>query len=83
MAQRLAACVQLLAPMTSIYRWQGQVEHETERLLLAKSTASLFAAICAAVREEHPYETPEILAVPILEADPGYAAWLADSVAAG
>jgi uncharacterized protein involved in tolerance to divalent cations len=82
-AQQLAACVQLLAPMTSTYRWQGEVEHEEERLLLAKSTASLFAAICTAVRAQHPYETPEILAVPILEADPAYAAWLADSVSAG
>ncbi len=81
-AQRLAACVQLLAPMASTYRWQGEIEHETERLMLAKSTAPLFAAICAAVRERHPYETPEILAVPILEADPAYAAWLADSVTA-
>lgn len=75
---RLAACAQVLSPMTSTYRWEGAVETEQEHLLLAKSTADRFDAICERVREEHPYDNPEILAVPVVAAAEPYAAWLAD-----
>ncbi|HEY3535300.1 MAG TPA: divalent-cation tolerance protein CutA [Pedococcus sp.] len=77
--ERLAACAQLV-PITSTYRWQGAVETEPEVLVLAKTTAARFAAICARVRAEHPYDNPEILALPVAAAAEPYAAWLADAV---
>lgn len=77
--ERLAACAQLV-PVTSTYRWQGAVETEPEVLVLAKTTAARFGAICARVGAEHPYDTPEILAVPVAAAAESYAAWLADAV---
>lgn len=77
---RLAACVQVLPGITSTYVWRGEVEEEAEHLLLVKSTASRFEAIRALVRSEHPYDTPEVLAVPVVAADPAYAAWVADTV---
>jgi periplasmic divalent cation tolerance protein len=78
-AERLAACAQLV-PTTSTYRWQGAIETEPEVLVLAKTTAARFDAICARVRAEHPYDNPEILAVPVVAAAEPYAAWLADVV---
>lgn len=78
---RLAACVQVLGPMTSTYWWQGSVETEQEHLLLAKTTAELFEPICERLRTEHPYDNPEVLAVPVAGAAPAYAAWLHESVA--
>lgn len=77
---RLVACAQVLGPMTSTYRWEGAVETEQEHLLLAKSRADRFDAICERVRVEHPYDNPEILAVPVVAAAEAYAAWLADSL---
>ena len=77
---RLAACVQVLPGITSTYVWQGEVEEEREHLLLVKSTAARFEAIRALIRSEHPYDTPEVLAVPVVAADPAYAAWVADTV---
>lgn len=79
-AERLAACVQVLGPMISTYRWQGGVETEQEHLLLAKTTTGRFRAICERVRSEHPYDTPEILAVPVAAASEAYAAWLRECV---
>lgn len=76
----LVACVQEV-PITSTYVWNGAVERSTEVLLLAKTTAEAFDAVCAAVTEVHPYEVPEILAVPVSAALDAYAAWLKESVA--
>ena len=73
--ERLAACVQVVPAVTSVYRWQGEVETAQEHLLLVKSTAASFAAIRDRVRSEHPYDTPEVLAVPVVDIDAGYAAW--------
>ena len=81
--ERLAACAQLTGPITSTYWWQGQVETATEHLLLVKTTADRFAAICARVRSEHPYDNPEILAVPVSAAPPPYAVWLREALRAG
>ncbi len=78
--ERLAACVQIIPGVTSVYRWEGELESATEHLLLAKSTAAAFEGLRARVLDEHPYETPEILAVPVSQADGAYAAWLAASV---
>ncbi|WP_392543978.1 divalent-cation tolerance protein CutA [Oryzobacter telluris] len=77
----LAACVQVVPGVTSTYVWQGEVEVEDEHLLLVKSTASRVESIRTLLRSEHPYETPEVLAVPVVWADPAYAAWVRDTVA--
>jgi periplasmic divalent cation tolerance protein len=74
--ERLAACVQVVPGISSVYRWKDTVEAATEHLLLVKSTADRFEAIRARVRAEHPYDTPEVLAVPVVAADARYAAWL-------
>ncbi len=79
--ERLAACVQIVPGITSVYRWEGELESATEHLLLVKSTAAAFDRLRGRVLDEHPYETPEILAVPVSQADGAYAAWLAGSVA--
>lgn len=79
-AARLAACGQVIGPMTSTYVWKGSVATEQEHLLLLKTTAAGFEALRAHVAAAHPYETPEILAVPVSAADEGYAAWVRECV---
>ncbi len=74
--RRLAACVQIVGPMTSIYRWQGAIETAQEWQLIAKSRRELLAAIERAIAELHPYDVPEVIAVPILAGSPGYLQWL-------
>lgn len=74
---RLAGCVQVVGPVESRYWWQGVQESATEWLCLAKTRAGLLDAIVAAVRAVHSYDTPEVVAVPILGGDPAYLAWLA------
>lgn len=76
-AERLAACVNLLAPCRSVYRWQGKVENATETPLLIKTTAGRYAALEAAIRARHPYELPEIVAVPVAHGLPEYLDWVA------
>lgn len=80
---RLVACAQVLGPMTSTYWWQGQVETAQEHLVLAKTTADRFEAIRERIASEHPYDNPEILAVPVASAAPLYAAWLRESLGSG
>ena len=63
--RRLAACVNVLAECTSVYRWQGNVENATEVPLLIKTRAALYPEVEAAISEFHPYELPEIIAVPV------------------
>lgn len=75
--ERLAACVNVLAPCRSIYRWQGAIESAQEVPLLIKSTTARYAALEAAIRARHPYELPEIVAVPIAHGLPEYLAWVA------
>ncbi len=77
---RLAACVQILPEIESVYHWKGQVERAPEILLLAKTTGENFAALEAAVRSLHSYETPEIVALPITEASSPYLEWLTGNV---
>lgn len=76
-AGRLAACVNVLAPCTSIYRWQGRIESTQEIPLLIKTPASCYGKVEAAIRQQHPYELPEIIAVPISAGLPEYLAWAA------
>ena len=75
--ERLAACVSILAPCRSVYRWNGVVQSEEEIPVLAKTTSERYAALEAAIRSNHPYELPEIVAVPIRGGLPGYLAWVA------
>ncbi|MBD3782967.1 MAG: divalent-cation tolerance protein CutA [Micrococcales bacterium] len=76
----LAACVQVVPGITSVYVWDGAVQEDEEHLLLVKSTAAHFTAIRELVRAEHPYDTPEVLAVPVADADTGYASWVRTTV---
>lgn len=78
--ERLAACAQLLGPMTSIYRWDGEVESSAERLLLAKTARNRVSRLIKRVEQEHPYEVPEILAVTAATASKRYFDWVATSV---
>ncbi|MBI4754717.1 MAG: divalent-cation tolerance protein CutA [Betaproteobacteria bacterium] len=78
---RLAACVNILAPCRSVYRWQGAVENATEVPLLIKTTRSRYAELQAAVRAGHPYELPEIVAVPVVAGLPDYLSWVAAETA--
>jgi len=74
--ERLAACVNILPPMRSIYRWKGKIENASEQLLVIKSAVARFPAIRDRLRALHPYELPEIIAVPIADGLPEYLAWL-------
>ncbi len=74
--ERLAACVNVLAPCRSVYRWQGAIENATEIPLLIKTTAVRYAALEAAIRARHPYELPEIIAVPVAHGLPEYLDWV-------
>lgn len=74
--QRLAACVNLVEGVTSVYAWQGNIEEDAEILLVAKTTAAGFGALEAAWREAHPYELPEIIAVDVTHGSGPYLAWI-------
>lgn len=77
---RLAACVQILPEMESVYRWQGKTERQKEVLLIAKTTKSRFAELETKVRASHSYETPEIVALPVVAGSAPYLEWLNSSV---
>ena len=80
---RLAACVNVLPGVESVYRWEGRVERASEVLLLVKSTRDRLQALTARVVELHPYELPELVAVDIAGGLPGYLAWIADATRPG
>ena len=75
-AERLAACVNILAPCRSVYRWKGAVQHDEEHPMLIKTTAERYPALEQALRAAHPYELPEIIAVPIERGLPAYLDWV-------
>lgn len=77
---RVAACVNILPGARSIYRWQGKVEDAAEHVLLIKSSRALFPALCAEIRKIHPYDVPEILAVPVVDGSQEYLDWLGAEV---
>jgi periplasmic divalent cation tolerance protein len=77
--RRLAACVQVLGPISSTYRWQGAIETAEEWLCLIKTTGARFDALAAHIETNHGYETPELTAVPIDNGSPGYLAWLSSA----
>ena len=74
--QRLAACVNILPACTSVYRWNDAIESAAEVPLLIKTTLARYPALQAALTELHPYELPEIVAVPLHEGLPAYLAWV-------
>ncbi len=71
-----AACVNISAPVTSIYRWEGKIESGREVMLTIKTTAARYAAVEQVILVDHPYELPEVIAVPITAGSDGYLAWI-------
>lgn len=80
--ERLAACVNVLPGVRSVYRWQGAVEEADEVLLVAKTTRAALPALRARLPALHPYELPELVAVEVADGLPAYLRWIADNVAA-
>src|SRR5215475_3191361 len=78
--RELAACIQILPPMVSIYRWKGNIEKASEVLLLIKTTREAYPQLEAAIKENHSYQTPEIVTLPIEAGSSEYLNWLAASV---
>jgi periplasmic divalent cation tolerance protein len=74
--EQLAACVNLLSPIRSIYRWEGTVADDQEWLLLIKTRAAHFATIVARVKALHSYQVPEVIALPIVNGSAAYLQWL-------
>jgi periplasmic divalent cation tolerance protein len=79
--ERLAACVNVLGECTSVYRWQGTVETARELPIIVKTRAARYAEVEAAIRRLHPYELPEILAVPVVEGLSDYLEWVSGETA--
>ncbi|MBX3276900.1 MAG: divalent-cation tolerance protein CutA [Acidobacteria bacterium] len=75
-----AACVQVLPPMTSIYRWEGRTHRDSECLLLIKTTRAAYPGLEAAIRDHHTYQTPEILALSVEAGAENYLQWLVEMV---
>lgn len=80
-ARRLAACVNVLAECTSVYRWQGGIENAAEVPVLIKTRAERYDEVEATIRSLHPYELPEIIAVPVRHGFDEYLQWVADETA--
>ena len=78
--RELAACVNVVASVRSVYRWKGAVEHDEESLLVIKTTRAAVAGLDAALRELHPYETFELVALDVAGGSPDYLDWIAGSV---
>ncbi len=77
---QLAACVNILGPVRSIYRWEGKLNDDQEVLLLIKTSRSLFDQVRRAVEKAHSYEVPEVICLPIIDGASNYLNWLTDSV---
>lgn len=82
MSERLAACVHVAGPIASTYRWQGKIEQAEEWVCTCKTTRARAEAAVSRLRQLHSYTQPEILVIPVLDADPAYAAWVAAEVSA-
>lgn len=79
----LAACVQIISPITSVYRWQGKVETSAEALLLIKTTPAAYDDLEEAIKELHSYQTPEVIALPVTAGSVDYLTWVQTSVKNG
>ncbi len=80
---RAAACVNVVAPVTSFYRWKGVIEQAEEWLLIIKTSRGCFDALRAELEAAHSYELPEVLALPVVAGSPNYLAWLDSETAGG
>ncbi len=80
--ERLAACGSVVPEVTSVYRWRGAVEEEAEALVVLKTATDRVEALTRRARELHPYEVPEILALPVASGDPGYLRWVVEETRA-
>ena len=80
--RKLAACVQVVGPIVSRYRWKGEIEEAREWQCLAKTTRDAYDVVEAAIREVHSYDEPEIIATPIVAGSAGYLAWIDETVGA-
>ena len=80
-AERLAACVNVLGEMESVYRWQGEIETDHERQLVIKTTADRVSQLQARLLELHPYEVPEFVVLPVVGGSETYLNWLRESTA--
>ncbi|HTA51063.1 MAG TPA: divalent-cation tolerance protein CutA [Verrucomicrobiae bacterium] len=80
---RLAACVNILPQVASIYLWQGKIEEAREWLLVIKTTAAAFGQVNEAIADLHSYELPECICLTIEDGSPAYLQWIAESVSAG
>lgn len=78
--RRLAACAQIIESIRSVYWWEGAVQEETESALIIKTTADHVEGIGALLREMHPYQVPELVALPVSDGSPAYLGWVLDSV---
>jgi periplasmic divalent cation tolerance protein len=83
LARRLAACVQVVGPIVSRYRWQGNLEQAQEWQCLVKTEADLYERVEAAIRETHSYDEPEIIAMPVVAGSAGYLDWVSENVGDG
>ena len=79
-AARLAACVQIAGPISSVYHWQGAIETSTEWQCMIKSRQHLYPQIEATIQALHPYQVPEILAFPVISGSPAYLSWLDEAL---
>ena len=80
--EKLAACVNVIPGVTSLYRWRGELQREGEVLLVVKSRRGLFDRLAARVRELHSYQVPEIIALPVILGDEDYLRWLSEATQA-
>ena len=76
--RRLAACINIGAPVESIYHWQDRIETGHEVPVVVKTRSALYSNVEDAIRKLHPYDTPEIIAIPVVDGDARYLAWIAD-----
>lgn len=79
-SEKLAACVNMLPAGMSIYRWQGKLQHDSETTMLIKTTATGYEALQAAILQQHPYELPEIICLPVSGGLPAYLQWVNENV---
>jgi periplasmic divalent cation tolerance protein len=77
---RLAACVNIVPAVTSIYRWEGSISEDGEQLLIVKTTETRLDELREALLARHPYSVPELVVLPVSETSPAYGAWLAEAV---
>ena len=81
--ERLAACVTTHSPVRSVYRWRGAIEEDREQLLMIKTTADRVDHLRKRMEQLHPAEVPELVVLPVVDGNPEYLAWVAESTAAG